>query len=120
MDLDAQLRRRAAVPTSALVRRLLRQAVPAPRKQFTEANVESIERRVAREELHREEPDNAAGWTVNLAAKLAANCANFCGSRRMTSDALMPSDLTVSTAVDAREHRLSLLKSVGSAVRARP
>lgn len=55
-ELDAQLRRQAAeahVPTSALVRRLLRQAVQAPREQLTEDDVESIARRVAREELHR-------------------------------------------------------------------
>jgi predicted HicB family RNase H-like nuclease len=55
-ELDAQLRRQAAeahVPTSALVRRLLRQAVQEPREQLTAADVESIARRVAREELHR-------------------------------------------------------------------
>jgi hypothetical protein len=55
-ELDAQLRRRVAeahVPTSALVRRLLRQAVQEPREQLTTADVESIARRVAREELHR-------------------------------------------------------------------
>ncbi len=55
-ELDVQLRRQAAeaqVPTSALVRRLLRQAVQAPREPLTEADVESIARRVAREELHR-------------------------------------------------------------------
>ena len=55
-QLGAQLRRQAAeahVPTSALVRRLLRQAVQTPPAQLTEADVESIVRRVAREELHR-------------------------------------------------------------------
>jgi hypothetical protein len=55
-ELDAQLRRQAAeahLPTSALVRRLLRQAVQAPRGQLTEDDVENIARRVAREELHR-------------------------------------------------------------------
>lgn len=55
-ELDAQLRRQAAeahIPTSALVRRLLRQAVHEPREQLTAADVESIARRVAREELHR-------------------------------------------------------------------
>ncbi|MEX2290090.1 MAG: ribbon-helix-helix protein, CopG family [Mycobacteriales bacterium] len=55
-ELDAQLRRQAAeahVPTSALVRRLLRQAVQEPPEQLTTADVESIARRVAREELHR-------------------------------------------------------------------
>jgi predicted HicB family RNase H-like nuclease len=55
-ELDAELRRQAAeahVPTSALVRRLLRQAVQEPREQLTTADVESIARRVAREELHR-------------------------------------------------------------------
>lgn len=54
-ELDAQLRRQAAeahVPTSALVRRLLRQAVQEPREQLTAADVEGIARRVAREELH--------------------------------------------------------------------
>jgi predicted HicB family RNase H-like nuclease len=56
-ELDAQLRRQAAeahVPTSALVRRLLRQAVQQPGEQLTTADVESIARRVAREEPHRE------------------------------------------------------------------
>jgi len=55
-ELDEQLRRQAAeahVPTSALVRRLLRQAVQEPREPLTTADVESIARRVAREELHR-------------------------------------------------------------------
>lgn len=55
-ELDAQLRRQAAeaqVPTAALVRELLRQAVQVPHEQLTEADVESIARRVAREELHR-------------------------------------------------------------------
>lgn len=55
-ELDAELRRQAAeahVPTSALVRRLLRQAVQVPSEQLTEADVESIARRVVREELHR-------------------------------------------------------------------
>ena len=54
-ELEAQLRRRAAearVPTSALVRRLLRQAVQAPCEQLTAADAENIARRVAREELH--------------------------------------------------------------------
>jgi hypothetical protein len=49
--------RRAAnehVPTSALVRRLLRQAVGEPlRENLTAAEVEEIARRVAREELQR-------------------------------------------------------------------
>ncbi len=55
-ELDAQLRRQAAeaqLPTSALVRRLLRQAVQEPHEQLNAADVESIARRVAREELHR-------------------------------------------------------------------
>jgi predicted HicB family RNase H-like nuclease len=55
-ELDAQLRRQAAeahVPTSALVRRLLRKAVQEPCEQLSTADVESIARRVAREELHR-------------------------------------------------------------------
>ena len=46
-ELDAQLRRQAAeahVPTLALVRRLLPQAVRAPREQLTEADVESMAR----------------------------------------------------------------------------
>ena len=54
-ELDVELRRRAAdehVPTSALVRRLLRQAVGEPlRENLTAAEVEEIARRVAREEL---------------------------------------------------------------------
>ncbi|WP_067480908.1 hypothetical protein [Nocardia amamiensis] len=55
--LEAELRRRAAaehIPTSALVRKLLTQAV---RQQdpggLTAADVEEIARRVTREELHR-------------------------------------------------------------------
>ena len=55
-ELDAQLRRQAAeahVPTAALVRWLLRQAVQAPREHLTTADAEGIARRVAREELHR-------------------------------------------------------------------
>lgn len=55
-ELDAQLRQRAAaehIPTSALVRRLLRQAVHERRPGgLTAAEVEDIARRVAREELH--------------------------------------------------------------------
>jgi hypothetical protein len=54
-ELDGELRRRAAdehIPTSALVRRLLRQAVgDPPRESLTAAEVEDIARRVAREEL---------------------------------------------------------------------
>jgi ribbon-helix-helix CopG family protein len=56
-ELDEQLRQRTAaehIPTSALVRRLLRRAVhkdlPAG---LTAVEVEDIARRVAREELHR-------------------------------------------------------------------
>lgn len=53
-DLDAQLRRRATaeqIPTSALVRRLLTRAVhDQPPGGLTEARVEEIARRVAREE----------------------------------------------------------------------
>ncbi|MDQ3763733.1 MAG: ribbon-helix-helix protein, CopG family [Actinomycetota bacterium] len=56
-ELDAQLRRRAAaehIPTSALVRRLLRQAVhELSSGGLTTAEVEDIARRVAREELHK-------------------------------------------------------------------
>jgi hypothetical protein len=54
-ELDVELRRRAAaehIPTSALVRRLLRQAVGRfPLEGLTAAEVEDIARRVAREEL---------------------------------------------------------------------
>ncbi|MGH8938638.1 MAG: ribbon-helix-helix protein, CopG family, partial [Actinomycetes bacterium] len=54
-ELDLQLRRRAAdehIPTSALVRRLLRQAVGENQPgNLTSADVEDIARRVAREEL---------------------------------------------------------------------
>ena len=54
-ELDGELRRRAAdehIPTSALVRRLLRQAVgDSQRNSLTAAEVEDIARRVAREEL---------------------------------------------------------------------
>ncbi len=56
-DLDGHLRRRAAVeqiPTSALVRRLLRQAVHEHlSSELTAADVETIARRVAREEIQR-------------------------------------------------------------------
>lgn len=55
-ELDAQLRRRAAaehIPTSALVRRLLRQAVQEHHHSgLTMAEVEDVARRVVREELH--------------------------------------------------------------------
>ncbi len=92
--LDAQLRRQVAeahVPTSALVRRLLRQAaVQEPREQVTTADVESIARRVAREELHpRVKPPGQRGTGLSLAAKSAANYANFCTSRRTASDVIM-------------------------------
>lgn len=54
-ELDAQLRRRAAaaqIPTSAMVRRLLRQAVREPRhEEHTAAEIEEIARHVAREEI---------------------------------------------------------------------
>lgn len=52
-ELDAQLRERAAhehIPTSALVRRLLRRALHEP--ALTTGTVEDIARRVTREELH--------------------------------------------------------------------
>jgi hypothetical protein len=53
-DLDARLRRQATaeqIPTSALVRRLLRRAMHEHRVGgLTEAKVEEIARRVAREE----------------------------------------------------------------------
>lgn len=55
--LDAELRRRAAaehIPTSALVRRLLTQAVRQhDASGLTTADVEEIARRVTREELQR-------------------------------------------------------------------
>jgi hypothetical protein len=55
-ELDTQLRRRAAdehIPTSALVRRLLRQAIHEHhRGGLTAEEVEDIARRIAREELH--------------------------------------------------------------------
>ncbi|WP_330228809.1 hypothetical protein OHA40_22190 [Nocardia sp. NBC_00508] len=55
--LDAELRRRAAaehIPTSALVRKLLAQAVRQHDAcGLTAADVEEIARRVTREELHR-------------------------------------------------------------------
>lgn len=53
-ELDARLRQRAAsehIPTSALVRRLLRQAVHEEPVGLTVAAVEDIARRVTREEL---------------------------------------------------------------------
>lgn len=55
-ELDAQLRRRAAaehIPTSALVRRLLRQAVQEHHPGgLTMAEVEDVARRVVQEEFH--------------------------------------------------------------------
>jgi hypothetical protein len=52
--LDQQLRQRASdehIPTSALVRRLLRQAMQQGGPALSPADVEGIARRVAREEL---------------------------------------------------------------------
>lgn len=52
--LDEQLRQRASgegIPTSALVRRLLRQAMQPGLAVLSQADVENIARRVAREEL---------------------------------------------------------------------
>lgn len=52
--LDEQLRQRArgeGIPTSALVRRLLRQAMQQGPAVLSQADVEDIARRVAREEL---------------------------------------------------------------------
>ncbi len=55
-QLDTELRQRAAIehiPTSALVRRLLSQALRQSRiKDWTEHQIAAIARRVAREELH--------------------------------------------------------------------
>lgn len=53
-ELDRQLRQRASeehIPTSALVRRLLRQAVQDRATAMSLAAVEEVARRVAREEL---------------------------------------------------------------------
>ena len=53
-NLDEQLRQRASgegIPTSALVRRLLRQAMQESSAVLSQADVEDIARRVAREEL---------------------------------------------------------------------
>ncbi len=53
-DLDAQLRKQASgegIPTSALVRRLLRQSMQQNSEALSQADVEDIARRVAREEL---------------------------------------------------------------------
>lgn len=53
-ELDTELRRRAdaaQVPTSALVRRILRQAVSEHSSGLTTADVEDIARRVARQEI---------------------------------------------------------------------
>lgn len=53
-ELDTELRRQAAaaqVPTSALVRRLLREAVNEHRPGLTTADVEEIARRIARQEI---------------------------------------------------------------------
>lgn len=55
-DLDERLRRRASsqgIPTSALVRRLLHQAMQQDPSVLSQADVEDIARRVAREELQR-------------------------------------------------------------------
>lgn len=69
-ELDAYLRQQAAeahVTTLAPVRRLLRQAVQELREQLTAADVESLARRVAREELRRPlsrrgRAGRASGW----------------------------------------------------------
>lgn len=56
-DLDRQLRARADaehIPTSALVRRLLRQAIQQPASALSPREVEQIARRVARDELQRQ------------------------------------------------------------------
>lgn len=53
-DLDKRLRQRATgegIPTSALVRRLLRQAMQQGSAVLSHADIEDIARRVAREEL---------------------------------------------------------------------
>ncbi len=53
-ELDQQLRQRARIehiPTSALVRRLLRQAIQQGSAVLSPSEVEDIARRVAREEL---------------------------------------------------------------------
>jgi len=53
-ELDQQLRQRAShehIPTSALVRRLLRQAMQHGSATLSQADVEDIARRVAREEF---------------------------------------------------------------------
>lgn len=54
-ELDTQLRQRAAqaqIPTSALVRRLLREAIAGQRRDSpTVTEIEEIARRVAREEI---------------------------------------------------------------------
>ncbi len=53
-ELDQHLRQRASdehIPTSALVRRLLRQAIQQGSGALSPAEVEDIARRVAREEL---------------------------------------------------------------------
>lgn len=56
-ELDQQLRQRATaehIPTSALVRRVLRQAMQQSTAALSTADVEEIARRVARDELqHR-------------------------------------------------------------------
>ncbi|WP_407926204.1 ribbon-helix-helix protein, CopG family [Halosaccharopolyspora lacisalsi] len=56
-QLDAQLRQQAAaehIPMSALVRRLLRQAAHEYRTESaSKAEVEEIDRRIPREEIHR-------------------------------------------------------------------
>lgn len=56
-ELDQQLRRRANdehIPTSALVRRLLRQAMQKGTVGLSAADVEEIARRVARDELQHQ------------------------------------------------------------------
>lgn len=55
-ELNQQLRQRASdehIPTSALVRRLLRQAMQQASAVLSPVDVEDIARRVAREELQR-------------------------------------------------------------------
>ncbi len=122
-ELDAQLRRQAAeaqLPTSALVRRLLRQAVQQPREQLTTADVESIARRSRARSCTAREATGAARNRPQPGSQVGSQLRE---SLHIQTNGFEPdhgADLRVHTMVDRDGHRLSPLKSVGSAVRSRP
>lgn len=85
-DLDAELRHRAAaehIPTSALVRRLLRQAVHDRPGAITVTDVEDIARRVAREE-HSEGPNDEQADSFEDGLGDSSETATLRSSSRLT------------------------------------